>query len=228
MDCPALPPFNLSSWDSIDAAFCEAPSLEFGQHWKCERDANFAKGIVRLGWLGSCICFDAHLDDSDIFTAATKRNQELYRLGDTLELFAGVRGHKNYIEYHYAPNGTIMQLFWPQAIGEINVKELGGISQFMVNENHSQHAVKWTDRGWRVCGMVPASALGMGDEHLLDQEWDVSFGRYDYDALGNAPVLSCTSPHKEGSFHRRHEWTSATFLPIPHGHELQPIQDFTL
>lgn len=108
-----------------------------------------------------------------------------------------------------------MQLFWPQPIGEVNIKQLGGISQLMVNENNSQHRVRWTDRGWRVCGMVPASALGVDMDDLAGQEWQVSFGRYDYDARGNAPVLSCTSPHKEGSFHRRHEWTSVTFLPMP-------------
>ena len=42
----------------------------------------------------------------EIFTAAGKRNDLLFQLGDVLELFAGVKGHPAYVEYHFVSGGV--------------------------------------------------------------------------------------------------------------------------
>ncbi len=185
--------------------------MHFTQSWLPEAERNLRPGFVRIGWRGSFFCFDAHLVDDAIFTTASRRNDELYRLGDTLELFAGAVGEDAYVEYHFSPNDLVMQLFWPRSIRELNVRESGGIQTFMREENESRHVLCWTEKGWRVSGMLAASALGVQSDTLTSRNWEISFGRYDYSPLNSTPVISSTSRHEQASFHRRFEWTQVEF-----------------
>lgn len=206
LSLPGIPAFTPGNWNEVDVAFASAPVIDFAQHWLDVRSPDFAPAQVRIGWNATSLCFDAHLTDHAIFTAATRRNQELYRLGDTLEFFAGADDLPSYIEYHYSPNNLTMQLAWPQPIREIDLTAAGGVPGFMVVDDASHHAVLATPTGWRVCASVPARAFGLEVASLADTTWDLSFSRYDYASAETPPILSSTSPHAEASFHRRHEW----------------------
>ncbi len=115
LEVPETPAFDSADWKSVRAAFRQAPQWKFGQSWVERPSRGFRKGTVRIGWQGDRLFYLADLDDRELFTKATRRNQNLWELGDVLEIFAGVHGNPGYIEYHTAPNGVILQLFWPHA-----------------------------------------------------------------------------------------------------------------
>ena len=154
MDCPELPDFDPIVPAAWDAAFAGSPVLTFNQSWRAERQPGFSAGSVRIGWQRDAFCFDARLEDSCLFTTASQRNDILYLLGDTLEFFAGAAGSPAYVEYHYAPNGVILQLLWPQSARAITLPAAGGLQAFAIEENDSSHSVWPIPGGWRVCAKV--------------------------------------------------------------------------
>lgn len=206
MICPHLPDFDPRSSESVDAAFARAPVFSFFQNWLSKPDAAFASGIVRVGWRADRLCFDARLEDEEVVTRAMRRNEMLFELGDTLEFFAGVSGHDSYLEYHYAPNGTILQLLWPRPARGIDIPAAGGLAVFAIEENDSIHVTSRSPGGWRVAASVRAAVLLGGDSSLEGAAIDLHFGRYDYFHGGAAPVLSSTAPLPRRCFHDRANW----------------------
>jgi len=210
MDCPHLPDFDPGLPESVDAAFACAPALVFFQNWMTKPDAAFESGIVRLGWRENRLCFDAQLMDANPMTLATQRNEPLYELGDTLEFFAGVSGQKSYIEYHFAPNGTILQLHWPRCAREIDIPAAGGLGGFSIRENYSVHAASRMPRGWRVTASVYLPDLSPRASSLRGAAIDFHFARYDYSSPKGVPVLSSTAPLTRRCFHDRAHWHQIT------------------
>lgn len=195
--------------------FRKAPKLEFGQSWAEQPVKGFRKGIVRLGWQGDRLYYLADLDDRDIFTAATRRNQNLWELGDVLEIFAGVHGQPGYLEYHTAPNGITLQLFWPSAEALASVKGAGDLRRFKRTDASSQSRVYLRSGSWRVFGYVTGQALGLPEGTTLGNKiLDLNFGRYDYNSDGRNHVLSSTSPLTKASYHRRHEWRTIRLVSL--------------
>jgi len=206
MDCPELPEYDPSRELPPEGIFSNCPVLHFTQSWLPSPAEGFRPGEVRIGWFGNKFCFDARLQDERISTAAAKRNEMLYLLGDTLEFFAGVENDPAYVEYHYAPNSVLLQLLWPRPLATIDLKSSGGVEAFAILEDSSKHKVQSIPGGWRVSGQVLLPCPGNSSESLAGVTVDLHFGRYDYSGPGAEPVLSSTSPLPRASFHDRKNW----------------------
>lgn len=213
MDCPELPPFDLTRELPAEEVFAKSPVLHFTQSWLPSPTEGFCTGEVRIGWFGNKFCFDARLQDERIFTAATKRNELLFLLGDTLEFFAGLENDPAYIEYHYAPNNVLLQLLWPRPSATIDLQSSGGIEAFAIWEDFSRHDVQSIPNGWRVSGQIQLPRHGNCSESLSGVAVDLHFGRYDYAGPDSKPILSSTSPLPRASFHDRENWLRVVCRP---------------
>lgn len=213
MDCPELPEYDLSRELPPEGIFARCPVLNFTQSWLPSPVEGFSPGEVRIGWCANKLCFDAKLQDERIFTAATKRNEMLYLLGDTLEFFAGVENDPAYVEYHYAPNSVLLQLLWPRPLATIDLKSSGGVEAFAIREEDSTHLVASIPGGWRVSGQVQLPRPGNSSESLSGVAVDLHFGRYDYSDPDSKPVLSSTSSLPRASFHDRENWRRVICQP---------------
>jgi hypothetical protein len=106
-----VPFFDVTDVNSVDAAFAGAQQLEFKPAARLPQGAVFCGGKVFLGWTADCLAMDARLDDKAVWTAARHRNEPLFMLGDTLELFAA------------ALTGFILNCAW---LGRAPLKLFGG------------------------------------------------------------------------------------------------------
>lgn len=215
VSCPELPPFDATDWKQIAAAFRDAPVWTFDQSWREKRERGFRGGKVRIGWRGDRILYFADLSDREVTTKARKRNDHMWALGDVLEIFAGVQGRPAYIEYHTAPNGLALQIFWPDAGALQKAGGPKGLKPFMKIDDTAVATVRRTQNGWQVYGEIPAASVWgrkPPKASLEGQVWDLSFGRYDYPIGDGAPTLSSTSPLTQASYHRRHEWRQVRFV----------------
>ncbi len=206
MVCPRIPEFDPDSPGSVDAAFARAAVFSFGQSWLANREAAFAPGVVRVGWRADRLCFDAFLEDAVLHTRATRRNEPLFELGDTLEFFAGLEGRPDYLEYHHAPNGMILQLHWPRPARGIDLPAAGGLGAFAIEDDLSVHRASRTPGGWRVTAGVRSTVLTGGAASLEGARIELHFGRYDYSGPDSPPVLSSTAPLPRRCFHDRPNW----------------------
>jgi hypothetical protein len=212
--CPELPAINGSDWKQIAGAFRHAPVWKFDQSWREKRERGFRGGKVWIGWRGDRILYFANLSDREVTTKASRRNDHMWALGDVLELFAGVRGRPAYIEYHTAPNGLALQLFFPDTAALQKASGPNGLKPFMKIADTAAAIVRRTQTGWQVYGEIPAASVWgrkPPKASLEDQVWDLSFGRYDYTPGDDAPILSSTSPLTQAAYHRRHEWRQVRF-----------------
>jgi len=213
--CPEIPPFDTSDWKKIAGAFRHATVWKFDQSWREKRERQFRGGKVRIGWRGDRLLYFADLSDRDVGTKAVKRNDRLWELGDVLEVFAGVRSRPAYIEYHTAPNGLVLQLFFPDARAPQKTGGPEGLGPFLKKDDSAVAAVRRTRTGWQVYGEIPAASVWgckPSTATLEGQVWDLNFGRYDYPAGDGQPILSSTSPLTMAAYHRRHEWRQVRFV----------------
>jgi len=195
------------------AAFANVTTLHLGRSWD-PNSAPFSPGVVRMGWHGNRILYYAELTDTYPFSAGRRRNDFLWLLGDTFEFFAGVAGESSYVEYHCAPNGTILQLRLPQRLFLKDHEVFEKIPPYCIEDNESTARVLPFAGGWAVYGEFCTRVLGVTADSLRGQEWDVSFSRYDYDRLEGKPMNTSTSQFQPGpklSFHSREFWSRVHF-----------------
>ena len=211
LDCPELGKFDPDDWRQIEAAFAQAPVLEFIQPWRNAKEAGFRPGSVRIGWRGDRLLYHADLTDDSLVSRASGRNQPLWQLGDVLELFAGVSGNTGYIEYHHDPQNHRLQLRFADAAAFSGVKNLDGLLRLALKDDTAVSRTRRTARGWQVYGEIPAASLPGGMGPLKGKTWQINFGRYDYRDAKSEPVLSATSPLTKPSYHRRNEWRLIRF-----------------
>jgi hypothetical protein len=210
--CPELEEFEGNDWSAIRRAFRSAPTWSFNQAWLKRRQRGFCGGEVRFGWRGDRLLYFAGLQDRNAHSTAKRRNDWLWALGDVVEIFAGAHRQAGYIEYHTAPNGLTLQLFWPDSAALRTVKARADLGRFVREDDAAVAKVRLEENGWLVYGEISSDALGVpGGKSLAGQVWDLSFGRYDYQYDGTSFVLSSTSPLRQPDFHRRREWRQICF-----------------
>lgn len=213
---PEVPEFLPTDWNSLRKVFARSPVLEFDQPWLERRQKGFRKGFVRLGWRGDRLYYYADLRDRERYTLATRHNENLWQLGDVLEIFAGIHNSPSYIEYHTAPNGIRLQLFWPEASSIRMARTQSGLDRMKRNDATSRSFALPKRDGWLVFGWITAEALGLQPgSSLRGRLLDLNFGRYDASPATSPAILSSTSPLSKPSFHRRHEWLQVLLEPAP-------------
>jgi len=147
--------------------------------------------------------FVFHSLDRRVVSPGREDGLDHFRLGDTVEVFLGRRGQPGYVEIHATPTGKKSLYFFDGYRSRIAAPPEAGL--VCVDSEVGQD-------GWRSVIAVPWSVLGASD---AAGDWEVFFGRYDYDTEGAAPSLS-SFPEQLGvkpDFHRRSDYAALRFLP---------------
>lgn len=216
MDVPEWVGFNPAELHPIPEVFPQPSTLAFGQSWLESSARNFPGGTVQLGWQGNRLYYFAQLEDQEVYTTATEQNQRLWELGDVLEIFVGIYGQPGYLEYHTAPNGLTLQLYFADAEALAASSGPEGFKRCVREDPASSSLVFQRANGWEVLGWISAESLGLPPgSDLAGQVLDISFGRYDYSRNEESPVLSSTSDLSKLSFHRRAEWRTVRLVSEP-------------
>jgi hypothetical protein len=165
--------------------------------------AEAQKTSVRVRWNEDALFFLFDCADRRVVAPGREDGMDHFRLGDTVEVFIGRRGESGYAEIHATPAGKKSLYFFDGYRSRIAAP--AGADGVRVDAASA-------DTGWRAVIAVPWSLLG---GKIRGEEWDVFFGRYDYDAEGAAPVLS-SFPAQRGpkpDFHRRADYGILRILP---------------
>ncbi|MEO6846273.1 MAG: carbohydrate-binding family 9-like protein [Chthoniobacterales bacterium] len=207
-----LPKFTWRDWPSILKAFEAAPALEMRQAWLKRVALNFRPGKVRLGWQRNSLFILAQLSDEDIFSNATKNNQNLWTYGDVFEIFLRDPSRPPYHELHIAPNDRWMHMRIPSTVFFKN----GGFDcdLLKIAPRRFDFCLRVNQRTnrWEICARIPSSLVYEASTTLKGKSWMASFSRYDYSKNRKTPVRSSTSPHSLRSFHRQEEWSHLLFV----------------
>ncbi|MFZ4774717.1 MAG: carbohydrate-binding family 9-like protein [Terrimicrobiaceae bacterium] len=170
-----------------------------------------APAAVRVAWNSETLFVRADLDDEDVTTAATGDSQHMWMLGDVFEIFLEAEGAGFYSEMHVAPGNHRLHLRFRPEDFEGLVQKTRSLSDLMVLPPGFESIVLKTPTGWAVEALIPAALVDPSGSITPESSWKASFCRYDAWSDARPPVLSSTSPHKELSFHRRHEWRPLCF-----------------
>jgi len=213
----ATPCHEISDFDRDDLrdtreAFATALTFELGQNWLTAPEPGFSSGKVKIGWRDDLLLVLAELDDELPSTRADAINQDLWKLGDTFEMFLAEEGADPYFEFHIAPNATRLQLEFASSEEFQALKPGGSIEDLKVAEPLFTYEVWTGPQKWTVMAEIPATIFGADAPLLRSRIWRVSFSRYDYLPGSDRPVLSSTSPHTVADFHRRDEWRPIRFV----------------
>ena len=165
--------------------------------------AEAQKTYVRVRWNDEALFFLFDCADRRVVAPGRSDGMDHFRLGDTVEVFIGRRGESGYAEIHATPAGKKSLYFFDGYRSRIAApSDADGVRVDAAS----------ADTGWRAVIAVPWSLLG---GKTRGEEWDVFFGRYDYDIEGAAPVLS-SFPAQRGpkpDFHRRADYAIMRILP---------------
>lgn len=168
-------------------------------------------GTVWTGWTGPVLHILAELRGGAIRTRAEKFNQMIYLLGDCLEIFLKAPEGSAYLEFHIAPNNMVLQLLFPSS-SEFercrNWPEAEFIARFALPQPSFVSRV-WSEPGegrWTVFASIDLRLLVPSMTTLSGRRLQFHFGRYDYPADGQAPILSCSSVLSRLDFHAISEW----------------------
>lgn len=174
--------------------------VPFLQGWRAHPQKDLQPGHVRLGWTPDALWLYAEMDGAGN-TNATEDNQELWVLGDVVELFVGYADQPEYFEIHTAPNGLILQLRFPNsaAIRALRNPLNGSLLNYVVDCGWKAE-VRNMAGGWQVLASLPMALEAEAELHI-------ACGRYDY-ATGKH-VISNTASLLHSDFHRRSEWSRA-------------------
>jgi len=164
--------------------------------------------MVRFGWQPDALWVLADLDDDFITSRSTDHDQDMWLLGDVFEIFIARKDEPFYLELHVTPHNHRLHLIWPADVMEKIQSKVATLDDF--RRPHSAFD-SWVQKPegeckWQVLARIPASILPNGQTFEAGQILELSFSRYDSGPEGTPDILSSTSPHRELSYHRRHEW----------------------
>ncbi len=206
LDCPSRSSGRSKGWGPRAKIWQNALELSFRQAWRRSPEKALESGSVEIVGNRDGLCFCVKLQDNWIWTRARKRNQLLCTRGDTLEIFIGQHGQPSYLEFHIAPNGTLLQLRWPDADSVETTRKETDLKQFTFVDNTFRFRVGRRTKGWWVCGLLPFASISGNEPCSRDLGWDLHFARYDYGKDRKSRILSSTAPLRRPFFHRRNEW----------------------
>lgn len=209
--CRELPAFNADKLDAVRAAFASADSCAMGQAWQARPDADFTPATVRAGRRRNSLLVFAELEDADIFTSATKLNQRMWELGDTLEFFLSPENAPGYVEFHVTPNNQRLQLRFPSTEAQRRARQANAFDEFLL-AGRAFFSQTWVEaRNWFVYAEIPSAPVCGVNQPISGTRWKFSFSRYDYVRGRKGPIYSSTTPHAKLDYHRREEWGTLIF-----------------
>ena len=173
---------------------------------------------ARLVWDDHALYFAADLDDLELSSSGTKRNDRLWE-GDVFELFFKPHiDRPEYYEFQVNPRSVILELAFPQRGFDFNLlaarPPLGMQAVATLRGTVNQPGDR--DQGWTVEGRIPWSVFAPSGEHPKPGvEWRFALCRDDYGDAGTKPVLTSSAPLTKPSFHRYEDYGRLRFEDIP-------------
>ncbi len=187
-----------------------AANCQLGQAWLTRTEPAFLPATVYFGCHAESLWIYAKLRDFDIFNAATKPNQPVWRMGDVFEIFLRPPGQGVYFEFHITPENQTLQLRWPDA----NAVRSGVKWRRFVTTRPLFSSYTIIENGhWRVLAEIPVTNLLENQAPQPGQMWAFSFSRYDVTRGRDEPLLSSTSLHPEPCFHQQSAWREFLWMP---------------
>lgn len=169
---------------------------------------------ARLLWDADALYFAATMNDADLKSFGTKRNDHLWN-GDVFEMFLKPAADRPaYYEFQVNPKSVILEL--PFAAKGDDFAKLAALPPLGLS---AAAAVDGTldvagdrDRGWSVEGRIPWSAFARtGGKPEPGSTWRFALCRYDYGPEGTEPVLTSSAPLRHRSFHRTEDYGRLRF-----------------
>jgi hypothetical protein len=212
MTCGELAAFDPASLEAVRAAFARADLCSLQQGWRPEPEPDFAPATVRAGRRGNSLLVFVELEDADVFTRATKLNERMWELGDTLEIFLSPEKSPGYVEFHVTPNNQRLQLCFPDTEALRRAQATDAFDVFLLAGKVFYSHTWVVAQKWFVYAEIPAVPVCGANQPLAGTRWRFSFSRYDFTRGRIRPILSSTSPHAQPDFHRREEWGFLNFV----------------
>ncbi len=170
-----------------------------------------AKTELRIAWNPEELLVRGDMEDEDVTTRATADSQHLWELGDVFEIFLESSDAGFYTEMHMTPGNHRLHLHIGRDHYEAIKNRSLSPSRVTVCPPGFASRSAITPTGWTTEARIPAGLVDPKGLITKSSKWRASFCRYDAWSDGRPPVVSSTSPHKELSFHRRHEWRPICF-----------------
>lgn len=212
LNCAELTAFDAANLDAVRAAFAQADSCLLQQGWRKSPEEGFSPGVVRVGRRVNSLLVFVELEDADIFTRATKMNQRMWELGDTLEFFLAPEESPGYVEFHVTPNNHRLQLRFPSTEAVRLAQAADSFDKYLL-AGRVFYSHTWVEeRRWCVYAEIPAVPVCGANQLLAGTRWRFSCSRYDFVRGRPEPIISSTSLHAEPDFHRREEWGVLNFI----------------
>jgi len=147
---------------------------------------------VRARWNNDWLVFEFVCRDLSIVSPGEEDGLDHFRLGDTVEIFVGRAGKKNYTEVHATPAGRKTLYFFRDY--RVPGPAPAGAGSVAVQAGRVRG-------GWRAVVCLPWSVLGGAPER---GEWEVLAGRYDH-AIDGGPAQLSSFPvqRRDHDFHAR-------------------------
>src|SRR5262245_31163832 len=169
---------------------------------------------ARLLWDDEALYFAASMDDAELRSFGTKRNDRLWE-GDVFELFFKPKEDRpEYYEFQVNPLSVPLELPFPKRGFDFATLAAGpslGMTAVAVGQGTIDKPGD-RDQGWTVEGRIPWSAFSpSGGRPKTGDEWRFALCRYDYGPAGTKPVLSSSAPLTQASFHRYEDYGRLRF-----------------
>jgi hypothetical protein len=191
-----------------DPAWAQASVIEhFPTFWT--RTDHGSSTRARLLWDKDALYFAATMTDAELRDFGTKHNDTLW-LGDVFELFFKPSADRpEYYEFEVNPHSAVLELPFPKRGYDFNTlaakPPLGTKVVAMVEGTLNQPGDR--DKGWSVEGKIPWSIFAAtGGRPQPGAAWRFALCRYDYGPEGTRPVLMCSAPLTQPSFHRYEDY----------------------
>jgi hypothetical protein len=213
-EVPRLESFPGGDFSSAARAM-SAASWTMEQTWRASPQDGLRRGTVRFGWTPDALWILADLPDDHVESRSTAHRQRMWELGDVFEIFMARRFSPLYLELHVTPNNHRLHLRWTKKdFAQMRAKKKT-LDDFQQDPAAFESWVRRSPqaKGWQVLARLPASLWPDARPFRAGQKLALSFGRYDCGPGGNPKILSSTSPHRELSYHRRHEWRTVVLAP---------------
>ena len=181
---------------------------QFASYWQKEKLARPGTRAY-LVWDDEALYYSALMDDKELRSHGTKRNDTLWD-GDVFEMFFKPSVEKpEYYEFQANPRALIFECYFPKrGVYPKDMSQaplLGNTAAVSLNGTLDQPGDR--DRSWTVEGRIPWTAFQpTGGKPKPGDVWRFALCRYDYGPEGTKPVLMSSAPLTQPSFHRHEDY----------------------
>jgi hypothetical protein len=196
-----------------DPAWANAQVIDrFPSFWAKAKGQDVTR--ARLVWDDEALYFAADMDDAELQSYGTRRNDHLWE-GDVFELFFKPQNDRpEYYEFQVNPRSVILELAFPKRgfdFATLAARPPLGMKAVAVCRGTVDQPGD-VDRGWTVEGRIPWTVFApSGGRPQPGVEWGVALCRYDYGPAGTKPVLTSSAPLTIPSFHRYEDYGRLRF-----------------